>query len=435
MLADWLALSVYVVPMALILGVYRALQQRRHRRATTLLAESHEAGLTEPASLHPVIDAARCLGCATCLTACPEEEVLGLVRGKAVLVQPTSCIGHGACKDACPQDAIRLVLGTERRGVEVPITSPEFETNVPGLFVAGELGGMGLIRNAISQGTQAVDAIAASKRRGPGRDAVDLVVVGAGPAGIAASLRAKELGLRTVTLEQDSLGGTVAHYPRGKIVMTAPVDLPGYGRVKLKETSKERLLELWRDVIARTGLQIQTCERVTAVQRKGEAFEVVTEKRSVVAPSVLLCLGRRGTPRTLGIAGEEQEKVVYRLIDPEQYVGKRMLVVGGGDSALEAAIALAEAGAGSVTLSYRSAAFSRAKKKNRERLEALAASGRIDVLLESSPVLILDASVVIETPGGEKEYANDYVIVCAGGILPTAFLKDAGIATRVLHGE
>jgi thioredoxin reductase/NAD-dependent dihydropyrimidine dehydrogenase PreA subunit len=382
-----------------------------------------------------VIDPARCLGCATCVSACPEEDVLGLVRGKAVLVQPASCIGHGACKDACPQDAIRLVLGTERRGVEVPITSAEFETTVPGLYVAGELGGMGLIRNAISQGTQAVDAIARNTPRGDGAGTLDLIVVGAGPAGIAASLRAKELGLRVATLEQDTLGGTVAHYPRGKLVMTAPVDLPGYGKVQLRETTKDRLLALWLDVIERTGLTVETSERVTAVRPLDGFFEVTTERATRRAAAVLLCLGRRGTPRTLGIPGEELDKVVYRLVDPEQYAGRRVLVVGGGDSALEAAIGLAEAKAHTVTLSYRSAAFSRAKKKNRDRLDALAQAGAIDVWLESRPTRIHADRVTVDVPGGSKELANDTVIVCAGGILPTAFLKDAGVETQVLHGE
>lgn len=436
MFVDAIGLAVYLAPMAAIWGIYLWRRHARHRRAAAILAESVEAGLTEPASMHPVIDAALCLGCATCVSACPEHDVLGLVRGKAVLVQPTNCIGHGACKDACPQDAIRLVLGTERNGVEVPITDASFQTTVPGLFVAGELGGMGLIRNAITQGTQAVDAIAKRSVRALDERAYDLVIVGAGPAGIAASLRAKEIGLRSITIDQDTLGGTVAHYPRRKLVMTAPVVLPGYGTVALHETSKEKLLELWLDVIDRTDLEIQTSERVTAVRPAGGGgFEVVTEQRRFAAASVLLCLGRRGTPRKLEIPGEELEKVVYRLIDPDQYKGQHMLVVGGGDSALEAAISLAEAGCPSVTLTYRSAAFARAKKKNRDRLEALEQAGRIDVYLESNPLRITPDRVLIETPMGEKEIVNDGVIVCAGGILPTAFLKAAGIETEVRHGE
>jgi len=432
---DALALAVYLVPMVLIWLVYMLRRSGRHRRGAALLAESHDAGLTDPASLHPSIDPARCLGCATCVAACPEEEVLGLIAGKAVLVQPTGCIGHGACKDACPQDAIRLVLGTERRGVEVPLTSPDFETTVPGIFVAGELGGMGLIRNAITQGAQAVDAIAARKLETPGPDAFDVVVVGAGPAGIAAALRAREIGLRAIVLEQESLGGTVAHYPRGKIVMTAPVDLPGYGRLSFREASKEQLLEIWTDVIDRTALDVRTGERVTAVRRTDRGFEVMTEHRPITAAAVLLCLGRRGTPRKLGVEGEDRSKVVYRLIDPDQYAGRHALVVGGGDSALEAACALAEAGAGSVALCYRGDAFSRAKKKNRLNVEALDAAGRISVFMESTPLRIPEDTVVLGTPGGEKELRNDVVIVCAGGILPTAFLKDAGVETEVLHGE
>lgn len=432
---DTLTLSVYLAPMAGIWFVYWLRRQERHRRDAALLHDSCEAGLTEPASLHPAIDPARCLGCATCVTACPEEDVLGLVGGKAALVQPTGCIGHGACKEACPQDAIRLVLGTRRRGVEVPVTSPDFETTVPGLFVAGELGGMGLIRNAITQGTQAVDAIAAAHSGANDPDVVDLIIVGAGPAGIAAALRAKEIGLRAITLEQESLGGTVAHYPRGKIVMTAPVDLPGYGRLSFREASKEQLLEIWLDVVDRMTLDVRAGERVTALRRSSRGFEVESDRGVFTAGAVLLCLGRRGTPRKLGIEGETLTKVVYRLVDPAQYVDQRILVVGGGDSALEAASALIDADARSVTLCYRGAAFSRAKKKNRLRIEALANEGRLDVFLDSSPARILEGTVIIETPGGDKEIANEVVIICAGGILPTAFLKDAGVDTQVLHGE
>ena len=430
----WLAASIYLTPMLVVWAFYIRRRRRRERQALDLLSESIETGLTEPASLHPLIDPARCLGCRTCVDACPEGQVLGLVNGKAVLVQPASCIGHGACAEACPQDAITLVLGTERRGVEIPVVSPNFETNVKGLFVAGELGGMGLIRNATAQGCQAMDAIAA-RPRGRAPKELDVIVIGAGPAGIAASLRARELGLRCVTLEQDTLGGTVAHYPRGKIVMTRPVHLPLYGKVQLRETSKESLLALWNGVIKKTSLTIRCGERVTSVAAEDGGLVVVTEQARYRARNVLLAIGRRGTPRRLGVPGEELPKVVYRLIDPEQYRGRRVLVVGGGDSALEAALALGEQPGTQVCLSYRGDAFSRAKPKNRERLQEAERAGRVRVMLESSPTSITPGGVEIETPNGSKEIANDVVIVCAGGILPTPFLRAAGVEIEVRHGE
>jgi thioredoxin reductase len=252
---------------------------------------------------------------------------------------------------------------------------------------------------------------------------------------MAASLRARELGLRFATLEQDTLGGTVAHYPRGKIVMTAPVDLPGFGRVKMRETSKEALLELWRKVIDQTELQIETGQRVTSVSRSAEGLDVETTTKSYRTRAVILSIGRRGTPRQLGVPGEELEKVVYRLVDPEQYAGRRVLVVGGGDSALEAAIAISEQPGSHVTLSYRGDAFSRAKAANRDRLDAAAAGGSLDVLLQATPEAILPDSVRIDTGVGTKELANDAVIVCIGGVLPTGFLRDAGVEIEVRHGE
>ncbi len=341
---------------------------------------------------------------------------------------------------ACPVDAIDLVIGTSKRGVEIPLVSPDFETNVPGMFVAGELGGMGLIRNGIEQGRQAIDSIRAKNDLGRaaasnGSDALDVVIVGAGPAGISASLAAKEHGLRSRTIEQESLGGTVAHYPRGKIVMTAPVDLPGYGKVKLRETTKEALLALWTEVIEKKSIQIQYGERVDAIGRQEGDFVVRTDKGSYRARTVLLAVGRRGTPRKLDVPGEHMEKVLYRLVNPEQYRGMRVLVVGGGDSALEAAVGIAAEAGTKVTLSYRSASFSRAKPANRERVEAAAESGSLEVQLESTVVEIREREIVLQLRDEQAVIANDVVIVCAGGILPTAFLRSVGIEVETRHGE
>lgn len=428
-------LLVYGLPLGAIWAGWVLVGRRRSRQHLAVLEDNRQAGLGEPSSLHPVIDPARCLGCASCVHACPEKTVLGIIDGKAALVEPTSCVGHGACAAACPTHAISLVFGTATRGVDIPMLSPDFETSVPGIFIAGELGGMGLIRNAIEQGRQAIAAVAARARKVPGGAGVlDVVIVGCGPAGISASLGALERKLAFETLDQATLGGTVAHFPRGKLVMTAPATLPLVGTVRFGEVSKERLLAFWEDVLSRTGLAPRFEEQVIAVHPAGQLFEVVTAVATYRTKSVLLAIGRRGTPRALDVPGEELDKVVYRLIDPEQYAGQQVLVVGGGDSALEAALRIAGQEGAQVTLSYRGLAFARARAKNREAMRDAVAAGRITALLGSTVEWISADSVAIGHDGATLVLANDAVIVCAGGILPDAFLKEIGIGIETKFG-
>jgi len=291
---------------------------------------------------------------------------------------------------------------------------------------------MGLIRNAVEQGRQAMDQIAARRPRGKNGQ-LDVVIVGAGPSGFAASLAALEKKLRFVTIEQESLGGCVFQYPRGKIVMTQPATLPLVGKIDVTLTSKEQLLELWLDAQKRTGLEIRCNERVEAVSADGDGFLVKTTKGELRAATVLLSVGRRGTPRKLGVPGEDMSKVVYRLIDPDQYTGQKVLVVGGGDSALEAAASLAEAGA-TVALSYRGEAFQRAKTRNRERVKAAVGKGSLRLLLKSEVKAITEDRVAIVQDGKGLHLPNDAVIVNAGGILPTEFLKKVGIHVETKWG-
>jgi thioredoxin reductase/NAD-dependent dihydropyrimidine dehydrogenase PreA subunit len=413
----------------LAIGVVMLLYMKRHRRIhaehVAILEEAVQTGLNEPPSLHPVVDPTRCMGSGACVKACP-EKALGVVNGKAVLINAAHCIGHGACLAACPVESIKLVFGTAKRGIEIPNISPEFETNVPGIFIAGELGGMGLIRKAAEQGRQAMDSI--RKRVGGHAADFDVVIVGCGPAGISAGLSAMEHKLRYKIVEQeDSLGGAVYHYPRQKIAMTAPVELAIVGKVKFGEVQKEKLLEFWQDVVRKTGLKISFREQMLSIEKSGDHFVVKTNKDSYNAKTVLLSMGRRGTPRKLEVHGEDSPKVMYRLIDPAQFEGQAVLVVGGGDSALEAAIALSEQKGTDVTLSYRSAAFSRVKQKNRTLLDQQQQAGRLRVILNSSVKRILDDSVEIECDGVLQTYPNQAVIVCAGGLLPTPLLQKIGI--------
>jgi thioredoxin reductase/Pyruvate/2-oxoacid:ferredoxin oxidoreductase delta subunit len=415
---------------------------RRHRRiendSQQVLQSSVQDGLLDPATLHPDIDPTICIGCGACVAACPEREngpVLGLINKKARLIGPSHCIGHGACHASCPVDAITLVFGTATRGVDIPFVKPNFETNVPGVYIAGELGGMGLIRNAVEQGRQAMDSIAALARTGHQND-FDVVVVGAGPAGFSASLRAIQKRLRVVTIEQDSLGGAISHFPRQKIVMTQPAYLPIVGKMSFRDVGKEKLIDFWGDVERQTGLSVNYCERVEAVKNRGRGagFIVSTNKRSYSARAVLLAIGRRGTPRQLGVPGEDLPKVAYRLIEPEQYRGQHVLVVGGGDSALEAAIALSNEPDTKVILSYRSGAFSRARKRNRDTVLALANTGELTVIYRSAVQSIQTGSVNLQTGISVREYPNDSVIIAAGGVLPSSLLHAIGIEVETKWG-
>ncbi|RMD95536.1 MAG: 4Fe-4S dicluster domain-containing protein [Calditrichaeota bacterium] len=423
------ALIVLIFPT-----IYFYKYQKHSRRAREKLQQSIARGLTEPVSLHPKIDPTRCIDTGACVSACPEGEILGIVDGRATLVSPTKCIGHGACEAACPVEAITLVFGTERRGVEIPYVKHNFETNVPGIYIAGELGGMGLIRNAVTQGRQAVRYIQESlKSSYP--DVFDVAVIGAGPAGLAASLQAQMDGLKFVTLEQDEIGGTILNYPRQKLVMTQPMEIPLYGKVKFREILKEDLLGLWHDIIERTQIEINTRERVENIERNDGFYKIISSKGEYYAQRVVLAIGRRGSPRKLGVPGEKSSKVAYRLIEPEQYIKKKLLVVGGGDSAVEAALALSEQKGTEVFLSYRRGAFTRIKEKNLERIERAAEDGRVQVLLESHVKEIKREEVLIEQKGNLVTIPNDYVFIFIGGTLPTEFLKKIGISIEKKFGQ
>ncbi len=430
-------LFIYTTPLLLILTFYLYKRKKQHRISKDFLAQAKIDGLTEPASLHPIIDPLKCLGCASCISACPEQNVLGLIDRHAYLVNPANCIGHGACKTSCPQNAITLVFGSEKRGVDIPELTPDFQTNIPGIYIAGELGGMGLIKNSIEQGRQSIDSIASYVAKQPKLDPsiVDCVIVGAGPAGLSAMLGAKEKQLNIVAIDQDVAGGTVSHFPRGKLVMTSPAHMPIVGKVKFGEVSKEKLLTFWLELIKKHDLKINQNETMLDITTDEKGYlNLTSSERVYKTKSILLAIGRRGTPRKLGVEGEEQSKVVYRLIDAEQYQNEDVLIVGGGDSALEAACSIAELGRCRVSISYRSDSFNRAKAKNRARVEALVACGQLQLYMSSKVNSISKNNVQLTIENEIKTIENSVVIVCAGGVLPTPFLKRTGIMVATKYG-
>lgn len=392
------------------------------------VAIAKEEGLFEPVSLHPFIDLNTCIGSAACIADCPEKDILGIVDGKATVINTSNCIGHGACFHACPVEAISLRIGTETRGVDLPHVNHNFETNIRGIYIAGELGGMGLIKNSVEQGEQAIENILKSKKKGQ-EGIWDVIIIGAGPAGISASLAAKKEGLSSLTLEQESLGGTVYTFPRSKIVMTSPMELPLYGKIKLYETSKGELLQLWEKVIKEQNLKIlEQTKAEQIIPQADETFKILTNTGDEYRCNhVLLAIGRRGSPRKLGIPGEESQKVAYRLLEPERMVDNKVVVVGGGDSAIEAALLLKDQN--EVILSYRKDKFSRLKPKNKQKILQAEAEGSLSILYNSQLLSINEETVLVQYQGVEniQKIPNDKVFIFIGGELPTNFLQKAGV--------
>ena len=381
-------------------------------------------------SLHPVIDPDICIGSLSCLNACPEGDILGVINHTARLIHADHCIGHGRCAVECPVQAIRLVFGSSERGIDLPQVDQYFESSRPGVHVVGELGGMGLIKNAVTQGLQAAEHLVEVTPKGG-----TVVVVGAGPAGLATALGLKAAGVDHRLLEQGSIGGTVFHYPRRKVAMTEPVTLPIVGKFGKSLITKEELLEGWQKIIAKSGLKVEQGVKMTGLDGADGKFKVTTSAGSISAAKVVLAIGRRGTPRKMGVPGEELEKVVYSLTDPEQYQGTRVLVVGGGDSAVEAAMQLANESSAEVTISYRNAEFASCREANRNKIGALIAARKIKALLPSQVKVVEKDAVQLEAGGKPVRIGNDFVIVAIGGELPAEFLAKVGVSMRRFHGE
>jgi thioredoxin reductase/NAD-dependent dihydropyrimidine dehydrogenase PreA subunit len=429
-----LAAHAALALIALAWMIIAAIRNRRRERRSAQILRLH--GRPDgPPTLHPVIDAEVCIGSGACVRACPEDRALVIVNNRAHLAHASGCVGHGECLRACPVNAITLVFGSERRGVDLPEVDQRFESSQKGLYIAGELGGMGLIATAVRQGVKATEAIARSLEKIRGDDSVlPLLVVGAGPAGIAAMLTAHRRGIRARWIEKEtSLGGAVRSYPRGKVVMTTPVELPLYGRVHLRRTSKRALIELWDDVLARGDIRPEYGVTLSGVTTEGDMMVATTSVGTIRARRVLLATGRRGRPRHLGVGGEELALVSHHVADPADHVGERILVVGGGDVAVEAALALAEQPKTRVTLCHRGPDFDRTKPGNQELLAEAERAG-LRVLRSAQVENIANGSATIQTPAGEVIIDVDRVFVLIGSDLPLELLTATGIRVQRHHG-
>ena len=412
-----------------VLAVPYWIRTAKHRRESEEKFKKYSQGGTlTPVTLHPHIALANCIGCGSCVSVCP-ESVLGIVNGRAAIVNGLKCVGHALCAEVCPVQAITLGFGTPKQGMEIPFYDENYQTNISGLYVVGELGGVGLIKNAVKQSIKAVEHLCTQTK--VSSNEYDAVIVGAGPAGLAAALALHSMKMRYVVLEQDSIGGTIYHYPRQKLVLTSPVELPLHGTLKVSEISKEELLQMWEGIVAGFKLKILTNHKVEHLEKTQGGFVLKAGGKEWKTTKVLLALGRRGSPRKLDVKGEDLPKVAYKLIETKSYQNKHILVVGGGDSAVEATVGLASQQGNVITLSYRREGFVRLKEKNEQRIQELIKTKKITVLFGSNVGEIKEKNVLLQLQDGSKsELPNDFVFIFAGGELPTELLKKVGVRLR-----
>jgi thioredoxin reductase/ferredoxin len=413
-----------VLTLALfVVGLIVSLRNRRNR------TPERAPPAQRPLLLHAINDD-RCTGCEACVVVCP-TDVLELAANKSRVARFHSCIQCEQCVTACPTSALVMFpRGTSPPPYRMPDLD-EFYRAAPRLYLIGEAAGKPLVKNASNLGRAVVehlvrDGLQPSARGG---DDVDVLIVGSGPGGLSCALSCLEHRLSYALLEKDELvASTIARYPKGKHVMAEPYDVRCLGLLPVFDAEKSQLLAAWQELIVARGLRVSTRETVEDVQREGDRFAVKSSRTRYRAGAVVLAIGTRGTPRRLGVPGEALPKVAALLDDPERHAGERVLVVGGGDSAVEAAIALAEHARG-VTLSYRGKALSRCKAANRQRLQAMVEAGRVTLAFGTQVTEIRAGEVLLSrgSGGGAQVVGNDHVVVCIGGEPPLKWLEKVGV--------
>jgi len=429
-------LFFFLATAALIVFFKIKKRENSSKEARKKLKKTIQQQQNEPLTLHPEIDPALCAGCGACTRACPEGDIIKLINHKATLVTPAKCVGHGECEAVCPTGAIALAFGTKTRGMDIPRLTSEYETNVSGLYIAGELGGMGLIRNAVKQGKLA--ASHALKKLPSEKSDYDVIVIGAGPAGLAASLTAIKENKTYLCIEQNSFGGTVSNFPRQKIVMSHPLDLPMIGPMKFPENkiTKEQLLKYWSKVKKQTGFQVKEKTKFVSLEKKNNIFHLQTSAGSFTSKKVILAMGVRGSPRKLNVPGEELAKVTYNLVEPEQYQEKSIVVIGGGNAGVEAAQMLCKSNwKNKVHLLVRSQSFDRCNEENIHKIKKLESMGAVNIWFQSTVKEIHPDKILIQKGNELSELKNDFVFIFAGAEMPQQFLMSLGIKIEKKFGE
>jgi len=423
---QFLTWGIALAIILLFLIPYIVSMKRKEARTRTRLAQTREKGQDKALLQHPIVNRSVCIGSGICVTSCPEGDVLGVIDGKATIIHGSHCVGHARCAENCPVGAITVGLGDISEREDIPQLSVHFESNISGIYLIGELSGLALIKNAISHGVTAIDHIHGGNPKSSEAE-FDVVIVGAGPAGLSAGLRAKELGLNYLILDQSEPGGTILQYPKRKLVLVQPVELPLFGALNSGEYEKEDLLDIWEKIITEQKVRLLSGHKLSGITGESGNFTVETSSGPASASRVILALGRRGTPRKLGVPGEEMGKVMYKLMEAETYKNRKILVVGGGDSAIEAAIGLASQKGNQVTVSYRKANFFRLKARNERNVEKATEEGKIRAIFNSNLKKIETDHVGLEEDGKKIRLDNDYVFIFAGGELPFPLLNSIGI--------
>jgi len=346
-----------------------------------------------------------------------------------------------------PRAWIESVLESGSSEARRPVLDKHNQSNVKGLYIVGDLAGAPVIKLAMAQAAEVVEYLAAqpglgpsgpgapgeASSREPGSDdppaVVDLLIVGAGAAGLNAALSAQEAGLSFVVLEKERIASTIDDFPEGKWVYAEPDDLPPRGKLWLDGARKEELVARWHQIVEDNGLDVRLREPLESLERRDGVFHATTSAGTYRARRVILATGQRGNPRKLGVPGEDLEQVYHRLYSPRRYRDEEILVVGGGNSAVEAALTLAERNR--VVLSYRRGELTRIFKDNRRQLDEAVSAGRIELIFHSEVREFRpgEAVMTIDRAGQREERTvrADHAFVLIGAELPVGFLRSLGI--------
>lgn len=430
-----LGADVAVVAVGLgVAGLALAFDRRRRRPVLRAVV-----AVTPPPGARrlPVIDTASCLGCQACVDACPYDALV-VKRYVAVLARPDACCGAGPCQESCPNGSLELV--THGAAPAGPQLSEGLESLArPGVFLAGDITGGSLVRNALRQGVQAAHAAAAhvTRARAAARydaAALDVVIVGAGPAGLAAALTAQAAGLRSKVLEQGRLAESIQSFSRQKLVLDAPLAADEKLPLFIGDVHKEELVQRWQRSVRAARVSVQEGARVLEVASGDRAFRVRAElpggaRFEAHATAVILAIGTRGTPRALDAAVDEAARphVHYELSDARSFTGRSVVVVGLGDVAMESALALGAQPGTEVTVLARASGFRRGRQRNIDALSALAAEGRVRLVFEAEVERVAPRAVIARVAGVARSFPCDAVFVHVGRVPSHELIARTGV--------